>query len=161
MGIGNRTPALRLSVWGENLPSESSSSWPEAHLPVRQLNTAGEFCAKLCQSAAAIAQDKLVGRTGTGRERGRGGGAASVRVGSGSVVAVAVISRVGATKQVQHTRAELTTTRTTSSRPSRGSISCPAVPGRVGPADALLHCSRWDTLELSLAALVRGCSSGS
>lgn len=85
------------------MPSESSSSWPEAHLPVRQLNTAGEFCAKLCQSAAAIAQDKLVGRTGTGRERG--GGAASVRVGSGSVVAVAVISRAGATKQVQHTRA--------------------------------------------------------
>lgn len=142
------------------MPSESSSSWPEAHLPVRQLNTAGEFCAKLCQSAAAIAQDKLVGRTGTGEERG-GGAAASVRVGSGSVVAVAVISRAGATKQVQHTRAELTTTRTTSSRPSRGSISCPAVPGRVGPADALLHCSRWDTLELSLAALVRGCSSGS
>lgn len=120
------------------MPSESSSSWPEAHLPVRQLNTAGEFCAKLCQSAAAIAQDKLVGRTGTGKERGVG--AASVRVGSGSVVAVAVISRAGATKQVQHTRAELTTTRTTSSRPSRGSISCPAVPGRVGPADALLHC---------------------
>lgn len=54
------------------MPSESSSSWPEAHLPVRQLNTAGEFCAKLCQSAAAIAEDKLVGRTGTGRERGGG-----------------------------------------------------------------------------------------